>query len=213
MSSGESFRQELQRAERSQLYVDWVRQRTETLKQAVTAQDVLRYFGIQLKYGGADHEEQISCPFHGKDTDPSARVFPESARSASAVWCFVCQERWDIFALWKKFQGQEDMKFTVILLGLEKAFGLPTPEAPALDWTSKYQGPSEEEHELLDLLAVCERRLRQAKPNFEMRGFFLVGRLLDALHYEVVNRKIEIPEATTRVRALLDKIGEKIRRV
>lgn len=209
---GENYRDALRSAERNETYREWVRQRTETLKQAVSAKDVLRYFGIQLKFSGEDHEEQISCPFHGQDKDPSARVFPASARSSSRVYCFVCQERWDIFALWKKFQGQDDLKFTAILLGLEKAFGIPTPEAPAMDWKSeRNQGPTEEEHEMLDLLAVCERRLRQSKPNFEMRGFFTVCKLLDALHFGVVNRKIDLDVARTRLQAVLDKIGEKIR--
>lgn len=201
----------LRSAERSETYREWVRQRTETLKQAVSAHDVLRYFGVQLKYSGDDNEEQISCPFHGQDADPSARVFPSDARSSSRLYCFVCQARWDIFALWKKFQGQDELRFTAILLGLEKAFGLPTPEAPKVDWEGKKSGPTEEEHALFDLLAVTERRLRQAKPSFEMKGFFVVCKLLDRIHHEVQQRQIEVGVADQRVRAILDKVGEKIR--
>lgn len=205
------YREALRTAERSESYREWVRQRTETLKQAVSAHDVLRHFGVQLKYSGDDNEEQISCPFHGQDADPSARLFPADARSSSRLYCFVCQERWDIFALWRKFQAQDDLRFTAILLGLEKAFGIPTPEAPKLDWEGKKSGPTEEEHALFDLLAVTERRMRQAKPHFEMKGFFIVSKLLDHLHNEVQQREIDVDVADQRARAILDKIGEKIR--
>jgi hypothetical protein len=207
----EELRDALRKSEQNDAYKEWVRERTETLKSNVTAHDVLRHFGVTLKYAGSSNEEQISCPFHGQDKDPSARVYPESARSPSRVWCFVCQERWDIFALYKRFANQDDAKFTQILLGLEKSFGIITPEGPSYDRQEK-SGPSEEEHELMDLLAVCERRLRQAKPSFEMMGFFRVSKVLDHLHYDVENRKIDISEARKRAQLILDKIGEKIRR-
>lgn len=208
---GENYREALRDAERNDQYREWVRQRTEVLKSSVTAHDLLRHFGVMLRYGGSDNEEQISCPFHGKDTDPSARLYPESARSASGLWCFVCQERWDIFALWKKFNNDPDAKFTQVLFGLEKAFGIITPEGPAADWTYKKAGPTEEEEDVLALLEVCESRLRQAKPAFDMRGFLLVGKLLDGLHVGVQERTVATEDADKRARLILDKIGEKIR--
>jgi len=208
---GDNYKEALRDAERNDAYREWVKQRAETLKVSVSAHDLLRRFGATLRYSGSSNEEQVSCPFHGKDADPSARVYPESARSPSHVWCFVCQERWDIFALWKKYTGETDAKFTQVLLGLEKAYGIITPEGPAPDWKSKKSGPTEEEHDLLDLLAVCESRLRQAKPHFEMKGFLVVGKLLDHLHHDVQNRLIATGEARKRTQLLLDKIGEKIR--
>lgn len=208
---GENYKEALRENERNEQYRAWVRQRTDTLKSSVSAHDVLRRFGATLRYGGSDNEEQISCPFHGRDTDPSARVYPESARSASHVWCFVCQESWDIFALWKKFNNDSEARFTAVLFGLEKAFGIITPEGPSLDWTSKRAGPSDEEQHVMDMLVVCENRLKQAKPNFDMRGFLTVGKLLDNLHHGVQNRMISSEEAEKRTRLILDKIGEKIR--
>jgi len=209
---GENYKDALRDAERNEQYREWVRQRTDTLKSNVSAHDVLRRFGVDLRYGGSEAEEQISCPFHGRDTDPSARVYPESARSASHVWCFVCQERWDIFALWKKFNNETDARFTAVLLGLEKAFGIITPEGPQVDWSSRRRaGPTEEEEAVISLLRVCESRLRQAKSDFDMRGFLTVGKLLDGLHFNVTNRTIDPEEADKRARLILDKIGEKIR--
>jgi hypothetical protein len=208
---GENYKEALRENERNEQYRAWVRQRTETLKSSVSAHDVLRHFGSTLRYGGSDNEEQISCPFHGRDTDPSARVYPESARSSSHVWCFVCQESWDIFALWKKFNSDSEARFTAVLFGLEKAFGIITPEGPSLDWSSKRAGPSDEEQHVMDMLAVCESRLKQAKPNFDMKGFCTVGKLLDHLHHGVQNRMISSEEAEKRARLILDKIGEKIR--
>lgn len=211
-TSGSGFREALRKAEKNEVYSEWVRQRADTLRSGVSVHDVLRHFGHDLKYAGEDHEEQISCPFHGEDASPSARVYPGDARSPSHIWCWVCNERWDVFSLWKKFQGNTDEKFTAVMLGLERAFGIITPEGPKMDYkSSRQQGPTEEEHEVLDLLALCERRLREAKPKFEMKGFLVVGRLLDQLHAAMVARTIDVVGAEQRARALLDKIGEKIR--
>lgn len=211
--SGDSeFREALRKAEKNETYAAWVRQRADTIRSGVSVHEVLRYFGHSLKYSGDDHAEQISCPFHGADESPSARVHPSDALSASHIWCFVCNERWDVFSLWKKFQGNEDEKFTAVMLGIEKAFGIITPEAPAADYKTKRQmGPTEEEHEVLDLLAVCERRLREAKPKFEMKGFLIVSRLLDQLWLAVSQRTMDVDQSRTRTLAILDKIGEKIR--
>jgi len=123
----------------------------------------------------------------------------------------VCQERWDIFSLWKKFQAQDDLRFTQVLFGLERAFGILTPEAPEMSREVKSRGPTEEEQEVLQLLEVCERRLRQAKPFCEMVSFLRMSQVLDALHYKVSTRDLAPATAKGVSKALLDKIGEKIR--
>ncbi len=211
VNSSDNLREALQDSARSGLYKEWVSQRANAIRDTVTVYDVLRHFGVSLKYAGDDNEEQISCPFHGEDNSPSARVYPQSARSSSHVWCFVCNERWDVFALWKKFQG-EDQKFTQLLFGIERAFGLTTPEAPEVSsGASSVRGPTEREQEVLSLLDTCERRLKQAKESCDMVGFLTLGKLLDTLHYQVTNRLIDIEDAWKHTRAILDKIGSKIR--
>lgn len=188
----------------------WVGQRKENLLSEISAHDILRHFGVTLRYGGSDHEEQICCPFHG-DSDPSARVYPASGEGTSGVYCYVCRKRWDIFRLWAEFNGNPTMKFTSMLLGLEKAFGIATPEAPDMERAFKPSGPSESEVDLMSKLKVCESRLRKSRRHFTLEGFLLVGKALDILHYKVKSRSITSEAALSSAQLILDKIAEKSR--
>jgi hypothetical protein len=211
MFDRQALKTQVRSHERNETYFAWVNERKDRLKKSVSAHDVLRRYGVTLRYQGSDNEEQIPCPFHGKDLNPSARVYPEDARSASHLWCWTCGERWDIFGLWKKFTGQDDIKFTQLLFELERAFGLETPEGPTNNWSAKPSGPTEEEQETMELLRICERRLREAKPVFAMEGFLRVGQLLDTLWFEALNKLRSLEDIQARSRMILDTIGKKIR--
>ena len=155
-----------QNSYRNTAYKTWVDQRKEVLLNKVSAHDVLRHFGVDLRFSGDHQEEQICCPFHG-DSNPSARVFPDIGGRPSHVFCYVCRGKgWDIFDLWKLFNSEPEMKFTAVLRGLEKAFGIDTPEGPDMSREPVQRGPTEEEQVVLRLLDVCENRLRNAKEAF-----------------------------------------------
>src|SRR5574343_824433 len=81
----------------------WIQERVAAIRATVSAYDVLRKFGVKLHHAGENRIEQFSCPFHGKDTKPSARIYPAGPTGPSHAWCFVCQERWDAITLWRKF--------------------------------------------------------------------------------------------------------------
>jgi hypothetical protein len=195
--------------------LDWFNQRKEALTDKVSAHDVLRHFGVKLKFGGSDREEQIQCPFHN-DSNPSAKVYPANGRRPSHLYCFACRGHgWDIFDLWKLFQGNSEMKFTQVLRGLEEAFGLEASDPPYrvgdFDFDQAPRGPSEEDLEVQRLLDVCERRLRDSKSSFKLAGFLVVGQCLDRLHYRIEKGLLKATEAKTIARKILDKIGEKVR--
>ena len=193
---------------------DWTALRKETLLDKVKAHDVLRHFGVALKFGGSEHREQIPCPFHD-DTHPSAGVYPDEGSTPSGLFCFTCfgGKRKDIFALWKAFKGDDGMKWLQVLRGLEEAFGIEASKAPTLSHENyeSLRGPSEEEVDVQDLLNVCERRLRDAKSNFQMGGFMVVGQCLDRLHYRIEKKLINLSDAKSVIRKILDKISEKMR--
>jgi hypothetical protein len=111
------------------------------------------------------------------------------------------------------FHGDEEMKFAMALQGLERAFGITPTDGPSYkDYVETVQqGPTEREKEILRLLEVCERRLIEAKPLFEMRGYLTVGKLLDGLYHVLEQRMMPLDEIEKRARLVLDKIGEKIR--
>lgn len=189
-------------------YKLWIKTRIETIRNQVTAHDVLRRHGIDLKYGG--RHEQISCPFHGKDTKPSARVYEETARSPSHVWCFVCQEHWDSISLWRKFNAFEG-KFTALLRDIEQAYGILVPESP-MEHYAQYE--SEENYELdevLDLIQICDRRLKKDRVAFDMAGFNKLSVALDRVNYQVQEKKLPLLKAKNVLLSILEKIGAKVR--
>ena len=82
--------------QRSEAYKAWVMERVEAIKSRVSAHDILRHNGVDLKFGSGDKAESIICPFHA-DNKPSAKVHPTIGNSPSALYCFTCQARWDVF--------------------------------------------------------------------------------------------------------------------
>jgi len=209
----QGYEKSVREKEKNETFSRWNKQRLDTLRAAVSAHDVLRHFGVSLKSGTSTSEEQISCPFHGDDKKPSARVYPEGGSSPSGVYCWTCQKRWDIVSLWKNFHGDETMKFGVALRGLEKAFGIVAPDAPEYDYIEDGVDEAKEEKldEVYQLLHVCENRLKEGKPCFDMRGFLTIGKLLDSLYHALERELITPEDAEKRARLILDKIGEKIR--
>jgi len=142
-------------------------------------------------------------------------VYPADARSPSHAWCYVCQERWDVIALWQKFNGTE--KFGQALIEIERTYHLETPEEPE----GGYYGGGEEEEkkpeggvslEDFDTFhGVCERRLREAKPAFDMLSFLRLGSVLDRVGARVTTERVSPVEGVRILRQVLDKIGEKVR--
>lgn len=182
----------------------WIRSRIDTIHQRVTAHDVLRRFGVPLRYGDGQ-EEQFSCPFHGQDSKPSARVYPESTRGPSHAWCFVCQERWDVLGLWKKFTGFEG-KFTRLLGDIERSYGIIPPDSPPME-----EETDDELASLMELFNICERNLKAYRRAFDMRSFLTLGAILDRLSTQIEDRRIPVEKARGILAQVSDKIVQKAR--
>lgn len=210
IQDSQTFQQAIREKEKNEVFFRWTKERLETLRGNVTAHDVLRHFGVSLRHDGSTQEEQISCPFHGKDNRPSARVYPQTGPSPSGLYCWTCQKRWDIVGLWKMFYGDDQMKFSVALRGLESAFGIIAPDVPEF-YEDDFEDNSERFEEVQYLLRVCESRLLEAKPSFDMTGYLTLGKLLDALYYAIDQDSMSLDGVEIRARMVLNKIGEKIR--
>lgn len=104
---------------------EWYDERKRRVKESVQVHDLLRGIGVSLRH--EDRPEQISCPFHGQDDDPSARVFPSTPDEPSHLWCYVCMENWDVIGLQMRITGQT---FSEALAALESGYSV---ERPALD--------------------------------------------------------------------------------
>lgn len=205
MSVARDIGNRLRDTEQSGIRLEWMKARVENIHSHVTAYDVLYKNGVVLAKGGKQ-EEQISCPFHGADTHPSARFFPET-ESHSHVWCFVCNENWDAIGLWKKFSGTE--KFSALLFEIEKAFGLKKPESTL---PQSIQDPDNSFREEIDqLLETCEYRLRTERDHLDLVTHLRFGALIDHLHFSLSKGDVPFDEIKTRIEKVLQKIGEKVR--
>jgi hypothetical protein len=195
----------------------WIRGRIEQIHRNVSAFEVLQRRGNIDLNSTSGREEQFSCPFHGMDRKPSARIYPESARSPSHVWCFVCQERWDAIALWRKFNGDgDDTPFTKTITQIEHAYGLVRPEMPQeMIGSETGEAPVSKELVAFDALHdVCESRLKLARPAYrklgDLVGYLSASSILDKIRYRVEQRQVT-PEMGSRIlRQLLEKIGGKV---
>lgn len=192
--------------------LEWYQQRVAAVHARVSAYDILRRHGVQLKQASDNQEEQFKCPFHGADNKPSARIHPATNESPSHAWCFVCREpRWDAIGLWRKFGGGE-MSFGQALAEIEREFGIKPPEMP-----ETLSGPARDPAytAFLELHEVCERRLQLARPDYErhddMLGFLTAGSVLDKVLSFVETKKLSASKAIEVLERLRERIGEKIR--
>jgi hypothetical protein len=192
----------------------WYGMRTKAIHERVTAHDILRRNGVSFRHTG-DREEQFSCPFHGKDESPSARVYPSSPRGPSHVWCFVCRERWDVIALWKKYSGGEK-SFHRLLSELEKLYSIPTPPVPEGAYDKGGVSATEQEKAEFDrFYGVCEQRLTGAREDYirlqDMRGYLVAGSVLDKVYYQVGEGTLSPREGLDILKRLITRIGERVR--
>lgn len=195
-----------------QLVREWIQTRISRIHERVTLYDVLRKNGVTLDY--EDRASQFSCPFHGKDTNPSARAYPADGAGPSHAWCFVCQERWDAISIWKKFNGSEK-KFTRVLTEIEIAFGLTRPEFPdelkALGEDQAAEAAEENFEVFHQLERACENRLVTGKKAFTMKAYASAVSLLERVGTRVLDRRMSHQEGEGRLRSLLDNISKRRR--
>lgn len=184
----------------------WYAMRREAIHERISAHDVLRNNGVKLVYTG-EREEQFSCPFHGKDSKPSARVFPSTPQSPSHAWCYVCRERWDVITLWQKYHGTEGFHKT--LSAIEKHLGIKAPTIPEGAFDCDVGNAPRKEFD--DLYEACERRLISEKHVFTLGEYLRLGSVLDRAMHQVSSGKLSYPDGTVVMRKVLAKIGEKVR--
>lgn len=184
----------------------WFRERIDAIHTRVTAYDVLRMHSVDLSQASEDREEQFSCPFHGEDKKPSARVYPARDNNPSHAWCFVCQEPgWDVIGLWRKFNN---LSFGQALNRLEREFNLPTLEAPR-----GISEPSKVDENLAAFKRTylhCESRLLSCKSVYrkqeDMRGYLNAGSILDRTKFKVDNNLWTPERGVSVLLALFERI-------
>lgn len=98
----------------------------EVIKNKITLEKLL----LSERYiRGGMSEEQLSCPFHGKDVKKSARYYKDT----DTMYCWVCKQSWDIFSF---IERKEGVSFKEAIATLVKRYGIDISKVPnAIDKT------------------------------------------------------------------------------
>jgi hypothetical protein len=193
--------------DRQKVFRDWQSSRIDMIHHRISASDVLERYGVRLRYSGG-RAEQIFCPFHGNTRTMAAKYYIRDNRSPDHVFCYVCNERWDCIALYRKFENLAEGKFSAVLRSLERAYGITPPDTPA---ALESEADDHERAEIDVEFTVAESRLKHARKAFDMRGYLMVGSVLDRLRWQFENGDVLPPSVHGTLVKVLDKIGEKVR--
>jgi len=68
----------------------------ERINEEVSIYDLFDLVSPPIKYITQAKPCQVSCPFHGEDNKPSARVYPDS----NSLRCYFCSKSWSPATFW-----------------------------------------------------------------------------------------------------------------
>ena len=189
-------------------YLRWRDECVSIIHAHVSAADVLQQNGVKLRYGGK-RAESIFCPFHDNTKTMAARFHPADARNPDHMWCFgACNFKrpWDAITLFGKFSGYAG-KFTGLLWLIAKEYSLTLPERPENVPDNEPDG--RELEEVFTNLDKCERTLKGARQAFDMKGYLILGSILDRITYGLDTGTLPLPKAKDTIQKVFDKIREK----
>jgi hypothetical protein len=187
--------------ERGGIVKEWYHQRAKTVLSRISCIDVLGKFDKRPTRG--DREFQIACPFHGKDTHPSARYYPDSKDRENHIWCFTCRKSWNAIGLWMEYEG---LRYSAALASMEAECGIRPPELP-----TELQEEPQVDEELVQLIKACESRLISNKEAVGVEAYLKLCVILDRLLYSLDMDHVKPEDAKKVLRGVLEKIGAKVR--
>lgn len=90
----------------------------------VTDPSVVRFVDIvNMIHGHADMNGMISCPFHGRDSHPSFKLYPRGA------WCFGCPPGSQYYDTVRFVAAKLGYTYTQAIAWLERKYELPPLDA------------------------------------------------------------------------------------
>ncbi len=87
----------------------------DRIREEVSIYDLFDISNPPVRYMTRGKPSQISCPFHGDDAHPSARVYPDD----NFMRCYYCSESWDVIRFWAQINewyrndGKLDIKRSI----------------------------------------------------------------------------------------------------
>jgi len=101
---------------------EW-RARAERCKRDVPIEKLCSVLGIHVAFSASSKGRQVRCPIHGKDENPSARIYFDT----NDFHCFFCHESYDVIGL---VQACLELKFPQAIEFLEEKFQLTAELVP-----------------------------------------------------------------------------------
>jgi DNA primase len=184
---------------------DHLKHRIAAVKEAVSILEILEAYGYRVRSDAGHREQQFQCDLHGdgRDTKPSARVYPES----NTWYCFACVKGRDVI---ETVQEKERKTFIEALTLLERKYHIKVPIQE--DWNptttpvEKKVSPYEQERQrLMSLLkGITEDRI------LKMEASFLLWEEVDRIHFLLHEQEFTPEAAAERLAGLRLKVMNKV---
>jgi hypothetical protein len=109
----------------------------ERINEEVSIYDLFDQSDPPVKYLTKAKPCQISCPFHGNDTHPSARVYPDT----NSLRCFYCSKSWRPVTFWAERNGwfrEDDIEKLDIGRAIDSLATMYNINVQTFDWQKKF---------------------------------------------------------------------------
>ena len=103
----------------------------ELINSKIKLADIMVSYNVEFQYDPRlASEVQCKCPFHGRDTKPSARLY----NGTNTFFCWVCRKTWDVVSF---IQEKENFYYKQAIFYILNRFRIDTssiPDTPQLDF-------------------------------------------------------------------------------
>lgn len=170
---------------------DPIKLKSLILEQVDLAEVMLSY-GVQFAFNPRHAAEvQFRCPFHGKDQNPSARLY----RNTQSCFCWFCKKKWDVVSF---IQDKEGYGFLNALKFIVERYRVDTSSIPE-DPEIKLDPPPEVSND--DVNLTCIRRRLQ-----ELRGIIPLEKYRTlAYTYQMIgfyrSKEVDVSETIKKLEA------------
>ncbi len=165
----------------------------ELIIEKVSLADLMVSYNVEFQYDPRlAAEVQFKCPFHGRDTKPSARLYNQT----KSCFCWVCRKSWDVVSF---VQEKENLYFKQALLYLINRYKVDTssiPDVPQIDFKTN-EVKTEDKRVMFKRIHMNLLSLRQKLPFEKFRalcGLFFMMKYQDSLEVDVLENLKKIEE-------------------
>lgn len=143
------------------------------IKSRVPILDLISLFEINVR-SSFGNERQCSCPFHGEDKHPSARIYVKT----NSMYCFTCKKSYDVIDIIREFKK---LSFDEVI------------EFIKINWTEKKENRNKQiqkqnqfslkNHSFYDILNLTNNRLEDIKDKIPFEKYLIACNYIDRISF------------------------------